>query len=81
MPERAGATAEQRQVSLRINEPEGEKKKKTRRTRRGGQSHHKNKRTCGEKGEKKRRAGMAANEEDAFRNGLGRVCGETVARR
>lgn len=33
-----------------------------------------------EKREGRRRAGMAANEEGAFRNGLGRVCGEPVAR-
>lgn len=78
MPERAGAAAE-RQVSLHINEPEGEKREE--KVRRGGQSRHKNKRTSGEKREKRRRAEIAANDEDAFRNGLGQVCGEPVARR
>ncbi len=39
------------------------------------------KRTCGgEKQRRNKRRGTAANEEDAFRNGLGRVCGEPVAR-
>lgn len=55
--------------------------KREEKVRRRGQSCHKNKRTCGEKREKRRRAEMAADEEDAFRNGLGQVCGEPVARR
>lgn len=66
------------QVPLRINEPTGQEE--------GGEAKERRSEWLKEHVEGRnqrkggRKAGTAANEEDAFRNGLGRVCGEPVAR-
>lgn len=70
---RAGATAEKRQVPLHINETAGEKEGGEAEERRPESPREQKDTTREEKEEKQGRSkvGTAANEEDAFRNGLG----------
>lgn len=88
-----GSTAEKCQVPLDIDKPKwkrkevgGEAKERGQVLREKNNNNNSSKKCMWRKrnkrrGKEGRRAGAAANEEDAFRKGLGRVCGEPVARR
>lgn len=84
-----GSTAEKCQVPLGIDKPKWKRKEVGGEAKERGQVLRKknnNKKRMWRKRNKRRgkggrRAGMAAKEEDAFRKGLGQVCGEPVARR
>lgn len=66
-------------------EEEGEAKWRRSESRRGQKGHEEGRKAGGKKKKEirkeRRKSGTAVNEEDAFRKGLGRVCGEPVARR
>lgn len=77
------ATAEKSQVPLCIDEPVGEEKRgkaKKRVAKENKMDIWREERRDKIREKEGGRAGTVANEEDAFREGLGRVCGEPVAR-
>lgn len=70
-------------MPLRIDEPAGEEEQgeaEKRVAKENKTDFWREKRRNKIRGREGGRAGTVANEEDAFREGLGRVCGEPVAR-